>query len=123
MNNVVTIVGNLTREPELRYTPSGAALAKFGVAVNKKWTDKSGKENEEVSFFDVDCWKSLAENVAESLSQGDRVIVTGRLKYRSWETEDGSKRSKIDIEADEVGPALRFASASVTKNPKKGYDE
>ena len=120
MSNQVTVVGNLTREPELRYTPSGAAVAKFGLAVNRSYTNRNGEKVEETSFFNVNAWRQLAENVAESLSTGTRVIVSGRLQSRSWETEDGQKRTVVEIEADEVGPSLRWATASVTKTTRGG---
>lgn len=114
--NTITIVGNCTRDPELRFTSSGQALCSFGVAVNRRWQNKQTQEwEEQVSFFDVTCWQTLAENVAESIVKGARVIVTGRLDQRSWETDAGEKRSKVEIVADEVGPSLRYATASVTK--------
>ena len=120
MSNQVTVVGNLTREPELRYTPSGAAVVKFGLAVNRSYTNRNGEKVEDTSFFNVNAWRQLAENVAESLSTGTRVIVSGRLQSRSWETEDGQKRSVVEIEADEVGPSLRWATAAVTKTTRGG---
>ena len=121
--NNITVIGNCTRDPELRFTAGGQALASFGVAVNRRWQNRQTNEWEEaVSFFDVTCWQQLAENVAESVQKGSRVIVTGRLDQRSWETQEGDKRSKVEIVADEVGPSLRYASASVTKNEKRGGD-
>ncbi|HEY8199927.1 MAG TPA: single-stranded DNA-binding protein [Actinomycetota bacterium] len=120
MSNQVTVVGNLTREPELRYTPSGAAVAKFGLAVNRSYTNRNGEKVEDTSFFNVNAWRQLAENIAESLSTGTRVIVSGRLQSRSWETEDGQKRTVVEIEADEVGPSLRWATAAVTKTTRGG---
>jgi len=123
--NNVTVIGNCTRDPELRFTPSGMAVATFGVAVNRRWQNKQSNEWEEaVSFFDVTCWQQLAENVAESVYKGTRVVVTGRLDQRSWETQDGEKRSKVEIVADEVGPSLRYATAAVTKNERRdgGFD-
>ena len=120
--NNVTIVGNITRDPELRYTPSGQANVRIGVAVNRKWQDRNSGEWQEVtSFFDVICWREMAENVNESLKKGTRVIVTGRLEQRSWE-QDGNKRSVVEINADEIGPSLRWASASVTRNERRGGD-
>lgn len=110
--NHVTIVGNATRDPELRFTPGGQAVASFGVAYNYK--PKDGDER--VSFFDVTCWGSLAENVAESVAKGTRVLVAGRLEQRSWETDAGEKRNKVEIVADSVSPDLRWASAVVTRN-------
>jgi len=119
--NTVTLVGNITRDPELRFTPSGAPTATFGLAVNRRWQNRQTQEWEEAtSFFDVVCWREQAENAAESLSRGSRVIVTGRLEQRSWETADGEKRSKIEVIADEIGPSLRWATAQVTKNERRG---
>lgn len=118
--NSVTIVGTLTRDPELRFTPSGQGVASFGVAVNRRWQNKQTNEWEEaVSFFDVVAWGTLGENVAECLTKGTRVIVDGRLEQRSWETEGGDKRSKIEIVADEIGPSLRWATATVAKNERR----
>jgi single-strand DNA-binding protein len=117
--NNVTIVGNVTRDPELRFTPSGQANARIGVAVNRKWQDRnSGEWQEATSFFDVICWRELAENVSESLKKGTRVIVTGRLEQRSWEQE-GNKRSVVEINADEVAPSLRWATAKVEKTERR----
>ena len=119
--NTVTVVGNTTREPELRFTNSGQALATFGLAVNRRWQNKQTNEwEEDTSFFDVTCWAQMAENVAESVAKGARVVVTGRLEQRSWETQDGDKRSKVEVIADEVGPSLRWATAQVTKNERRG---
>jgi len=119
--NTVTIVGNLTRDPELRYTPSGQANASFGVAVNRRWMNRQTNEWEErVSFFNVVCWREMADNVSESLAKGARVVVTGRLEQRSWETDNGEKRSVVEIVADEIGPSLRWASAQITKNDRRG---
>ena len=121
--NTVTVMGNCTRDPELRFTPSGMAVATFGLAVNRRWQNRQTNEWEEaVSFFDVTAWQQLAENVAESVQKGTRVLVTGRLDQRSWETQDGEKRSKIEIVADEIGPSLRYATAQVTKNERRGGD-
>ena len=121
--NSVTLVGNCTRDPELRFTSSGQAVATFGLAVNRRWQNRQSNEWEEaVSFFDVTAWQQLAENVAESVQKGTRVIVAGRLDQRSWETQDGDKRSKIEIVADEVAPSLRWATATITKNERRGGD-
>jgi single-strand DNA-binding protein len=121
--NNVTVVGNATRDPELRFTNSGQAVASFGLAVNRRWQNRQTQEWEEsVSFFDITCWAQLAENVAESVQKGSRVVVTGRLDQRSWETQDGEKRSKIEVIADEVGPSLRWATAQVTKNERRSGD-
>lgn len=121
MDNTVTITGNATREPELRFTPSGQAVASFGVAVNRRWQNRQTQEWEEaVSFFDVTAWAQLAENLAESVTKGTRVTVTGRLDQRSWETQDGDKRSKVEIVADDVAISLRWATAEVMKNERTG---
>lgn len=121
--NNVTLVGNCTRDPELRFTPSGQAVATFGLAVNRRWQNKQSSEWEEaVSFFDVTCWQQMAENVSETVQKGTRVVVTGRLDQRSWETQDGEKRSKVEVVADEVAPSLRWATAAVTKNERRGGD-
>ncbi len=119
MDNTVTVTGNATREPELRFTPSGQAVANFGVAVNRRWQNRSTQEWEEsVSFFDVTVWAQLAENVAESVTKGSRVTIVGRLDQRSWETQDGDKRSKVEIVADDVAVSLRWATAEVTRNER-----
>ena len=110
-DNTVTVVGNMTRDPELRFTASGIAVTDFGVAWNTK--DKDG--NESVSFFDITCWRDLAEHVAESLGKGSRVIVHGRLDQNTWETKEGDKRSKVRIVADDVAPSLRWATATVER--------
>ena len=116
MDNTVTLVGNVTRDPEIRYTPSGQTVATFGLAVNRRWQNKATNEwEEQVSFFDVKCWAQMAENVAESVPRGTRVLVTGRLEQRSWETDNGEKRSKVEVVADEVAPSLRWATAQVQK--------
>ena len=118
--NSVTIVGTLTRDPELRFTPSGQGVASFGVAVNRRWQNKQTNEWEEaVSFFDVVAWGTLGENVAESVTKGARLIVVGRLDQRSWESDSGEKRSKVEIVADEIGPSLRWATAEVSKNERR----
>ena len=120
MSNSITITGNLTREPEIRYTKEGQATAQLGVAVNRRWQDRTTQEwQEATSFFDVVCWRDLAENVALSLSKGMRVIVTGRLDQRSWETEDGEHRSKVEITADEIGPSLLFATTDVQRTARR----
>jgi len=122
-DNTVTIVGNLTRDPELRFTPSGQATATFGVAVNRSWTDRQTNERKEVtSFLDVVCWGQLAENAAQSLTRGTRVVVSGRLDQRSWENQEGDKRSKVEITADEVSPSLKWATVEITKNERRSPD-
>ena len=120
-DNTVTLVGNVTRDPELRYTPSGQTVATFGLAVNRRWQNRQTNEwEEQVSFFDVKAWSGLAENVAESIQRGTRVIVTGRLEQRSWETDNNEKRSKIEVVADEIAPSLRWATAQVHKIERSG---
>jgi single-strand DNA-binding protein len=119
-DNTVTIIGNVTRDPELRYLTSGTALASFGVAWNNRYKDRNGQQVEDTSFFDVTCWRELADNVSESISKGDRVIIYGKLEQRSWETQDGEKRSKVEIVADEVAPSLRWATARVEKIRRDG---
>ena len=121
--NHISIVGNITRDPELRFTPAGTATAAFGVAVNRRWQNRQTNEWEEaVSFFDVVCWNQLAENAAQSLTRGTRVMVTGRLDQRSWENQEGEKRSKVEITANEVAPSLRWATVEITKNERRGPD-
>jgi single-strand DNA-binding protein len=126
----VTIEGNLTRDPEIRYTRDGKAVTQLGVAVNRRWRDGPNDVWEEsTSFFDVVCWSELAENCALSLARGMRVIVTGRLEQRSWETEEGDRRWKVEISASDVGPSLRLATADVqrverhTSEPDKVFYE
>jgi single-strand DNA-binding protein len=117
--NQVTIVGNLTDDPELRYTPAGAAVATFTVAVNRRTRDESGQwKDGETSFFRCNVWRQQAENVAESLNKGMRAIVIGRLRQRSWETPEGQKRTVVEIEVESVGPSLEWAKASVSKTPR-----
>lgn len=121
--NQIVIVGNLTDDPELRYTPNGAAVANFRVAVNRRYKDQSGEwKDGETSFFRVNAWRTLAENSAESLTRGTRVVVTGRLRSRSWETPEGQTRTAVEIEADEVAPSLRWATAKVEKQSRGGGD-
>lgn len=118
--NSITVVGNVVRDPELRFTPSGQATTTFGIAVNRRWQNRQTQEWEEAtSFFDVVCWREMAENVSDSIQKGARIIVTGRLEQRSWEAGEGERRYKIEIVADEVGPSLRWASAEVKKNERR----
>ena len=121
--NTITVVGNLTRDPELRYTPTGQAVVKFGIAVNRFYTNRNGERVESTDFFNVNVWRSVAVNVAESLTTGARVLVTGRLQSRNWETEDGAKRSTVEIEAEEVAASLRFATVAITKATKAGAQD
>jgi single-strand DNA-binding protein len=120
MTSTVTIVGNITRNPELRFTPTGQANTSFGVAVNRRWQNRQTQVWEEsTSFFDIVAWGGLAENIAQCLTKGDRVVVEGRLDQRSWETNDGDKRSKVEITANEVAPSLRWATVEITKNERR----
>src|SRR6266571_8984149 len=115
---LVTIIGNLTNDPELRFTPSGAAVASFTVASSSRVLDKQTNEwkDGDTTFLRCNVWRQYAENVAESLQRGMRVIVNGRLKQRSYETKEGEKRTVYEIEVDDVGPALRYATAKVVKS-------
>lgn len=113
-DSTVTIVGNLTRDPELRFTAGGKGIASFGVAVNRRW-QQGGEWQEKVSFFNVTAWDTLGENIAASLTKGTRVIVTGRLEQREYETQQGEKRNVVEIVADEIGPSLRWARAEVER--------
>lgn len=116
--NIVNIVGNVTRDPELRYTPSGASVCNFSIAWNNRY-ERNGQQIENVSYFDVVVWREQAENVASSITKGMRVMVTGRLDQRSWDDQQtGAKRSKVEIVADEVAPSLRWASAQITRNER-----
>jgi single-strand DNA-binding protein len=116
-DTTITVIGNLTDDPELRFTPSGAAVAKFRVASTPRFMDKSTNEwkDGEPLFLACTVWRQAAENVAESLTRGSRVIVSGRLKQRSYETREGEKRTVIELEVDEIGPSLRYATAKVQK--------
>ena len=120
----VTVVGNLTNDPELRFTPSGAAVASFTVASSARVLDKATKEwkDGEPVYMRCSVWRQYAENVAESLTKGTRVIVSGRLKQRSYETREGEKRTVMELEVDDVGPALRYATAKVNRVQRQGND-
>jgi single-strand DNA-binding protein len=107
----ITITGNLTDDPDLRFTPNGNPVANFRLAVTARVKDGEGWRDGETSFFRVNVWRQLAEHVAESLTKGDRAVVIGRLKSRSWETPEGERRSVVEVEADEVAPSLRWATA------------
>ena len=124
MTSQITIVGNVVGDPSMRFTPSGMATVSFGVAVNRRWMDRQTNEwKEATSFFDVVAWRDLAGNIAESLTKGARVIVTGRLEQRSWQTDDGDRRSKVEIVADDIGPSLRWATADVRRTERRGPDQ
>ena len=116
-DTTITMIGNLVDDPELRFTPSGAAVAKFRVASTPRYLDKATNEwkDGESLFLQCQIWRQAAENVAESLTKGMRVILSGRLKQRSYETKEGEKRTVFEVEVDEVGPSLRSATAKVTR--------
>ncbi len=119
---VITVIGNLTDDPELKFTPSGAAVANFTVASTPRTFDKQTNEwkDGDALFLRCAAWRQLAENVAESLQKGQRVIVTGNLKIRNFERQDGSKGTSVEINVDEIGPSLKFATAKVTKASRSG---
>ena len=121
-DTVITVVGNLTADPELRFTPSGAAVANFTVASTPRIYDRQSGEwrDGEALFLRCNIWREAAENVAESLTRGSRVIVQGRLKQRSFETREGEKRTVVEVEVDEMGPSLRYATAKVNKASRSG---
>jgi single-strand DNA-binding protein len=118
----ITVVGNLTADPELRFTPSGAAVANFTVASTPRTFDRQSNEwkDGEALFLNCSVWRQAAENAAESLTRGMRVVVTGRLKARSYETREGEKRTVFEIDVDEIGPSLKYATAKVTKTSRSG---
>jgi single-strand DNA-binding protein len=121
-DTTITVIGNLTDDPELRFTPSGAAVAKFRVASTPRFLDRQSGEwkDGEPLFLACNIWRDAAEHVAESLQRGTRVIVTGRLRQRSYETREGEKRTVIELEVDEIGPSLRYATAKVQKMARSG---
>lgn len=119
---VITVVGNLTNDPELRFTPSGSAVANFTIASTPRTFEQNSKEwkDGETLFLRAAVWKEAAENVAESLTKGMRVIIQGRLKSRSYETKEGEKRTVIELEVDEIGPSLKYANAKVNRTQRTG---
>ncbi|MBF6469150.1 single-stranded DNA-binding protein [Nocardia beijingensis] len=119
-DTVITVIGNLTADPELRFTPAGQAVANFTVASTPRVFDRNSNEwkDGEALFLRCNIWREAAENVAESLTRGSRVIVSGRLKQRSYETREGEKRTVVELEVDEVGPSLRYATAKVNKTSR-----
>ena len=119
-DNQVMLVGNLTDDPELRFTPNGAAVANFRLAVTPRVREGDSWKDGETSFFRINVWRQQAENVAETLQKGTRCIVVGRLRTRSWETPEGEKRSVTEVEADEIGPSLKFATAKVERSSRGG---
>ncbi|BAN04577.1 single-stranded DNA-binding protein [Ilumatobacter coccineus] len=114
MDNTVTLVGNITRDPELRYTTGGRGVASFGLAVNRRW-QSNGEWQEAVSFFNIVAWADLGENAAASLTKGSRVIVTGRLEQRSYDNKEGQKVNITEVIADDLGPSLKWAQAQVER--------
>src|SRR5665811_1108557 len=120
--NTVTVIGNLVEDPELRFTPSGIAMAKIRVAVDGRWKDQAGEWQEQTSFFGGTLWREAAENAAESLQKGVRVMITGSLEQRQWETQEGEKRSVVELRIEEIGPSLRWATASITKTARDSGD-
>ena len=126
-DNSITVTGGVVRDPELQFLNAGTAVVKFTVAVSRKWQNRQTQEwEEETSYFDVSQFGDAAENVANSLVKGTRVVVTGRLDQRSWETDNGEKRSAVEIKADEIAPSLRWATATIIRTPKasspSGYE-
>jgi single-strand DNA-binding protein len=121
-DTIITVIGNLTADPELRFTPSGAAVANFTVASTPRIFDRQTNEwkDGEALFLRCNIWREAAENVAESLTRGSRVIVQGRLKQRSFETREGEKRTVVELEVDEIGPSLKYATAKVNKASRSG---
>ena len=121
-DTIITVIGNITGDPELRFTPSGAAVANFTVASTPRQFDRQSNEwkDGETLFMRCSVWRDAAENVAESLARGTRVIVSGRLKSRSYETKEGEKRTVVEMEVDEVGPSLRYATAKVNRTQRGG---
>jgi len=118
MSNNVTVIGNLTADPELRFTASGVAMVNISVADSRRYQDRNGDWQEDTSFFRGTCWRDMAENVAESLTKGARVVISGRLKQRTWETAEGEKRNVVELDIQEIAPSLRWATATVTKTPR-----
>jgi single-strand DNA-binding protein len=114
-SNFITFIGNLTDDPDLRFTGGGAAVATLRVASNRRFTDRSGQQQEETTYLNVNCWRDLAENAAESLKKGDRVVVIGRVRVRSYDNQQGQTVWVTEIEADEIAPSLRWARAQVTR--------
>jgi single-strand DNA-binding protein len=119
MSNNVTLIGNLTMEPELRFTPSGVAMARIGIAVNRRF-QRDGEWQEQTSFFYGTVWREQAEHVAESLQKGTRVIISGRMEQRTWEDREGQSRESVEVVIDEIGPSLRWATATVNKTQRSG---
>ncbi len=106
--NQINLLGNLTRDPEIKYTNEGTAICEIGIAVGRRWTDKEGKESESVDFFNATCWNTMAENCVASLKKGDRVLVNGHMNLRSWENKEGKKFNIINMTADTIAASLEF---------------
>jgi single-strand DNA-binding protein len=121
-DTVITVIGNLTSDPELRFTPSGAAVADFTIASTPRTLDRQTQEwkDGDALFLRCSCWRQMAEHVAGSLTRGSRVMAQGRLKQRSFETKEGEKRTVVELEVDEIGPSLRYATATVSKVARSG---
>lgn len=119
MENTITVVGNITRDPELTFLDGGLAILKFSIAVNRRWKDRNTQEwVERVSYFNIVARGPVADNASSSITKGTRVVVFGRVEQRSWETDGGDTRSTVEINAEEVGPSLRYATAKITKTPR-----
>lgn len=119
-SNYVTFIGNLTDDPELRFTQGGTPVATIRLASNRRWNDRDGQQQEETTYLNVTCWREMAENVAETLHKGDRAIAIGRLKVRSYENREGQTVWTTEIEADEIAPSLRWAKANVNRSAGGG---
>lgn len=119
-SNYVTMIGNLTKDPELRFTGNGAAVCSISFASNRRYQTRDGQQQEETTFMEATCWRDMAENVGESLHKGDRIIVIGRLRKRSYENKDNQTVWVTEIEADEIAPSLRWAQANVRKSQGSG---
>jgi single-strand DNA-binding protein len=117
-DNSITLVGNLTRDPEIRFTATGRAVASFGIAVGRRY-QVNGEWQEQTSYFNITAWGQLGENAAATFTKGTRVVVTGRLEQREYTSREGEKRTAIDVIADELGPSLRWATATVVRTPKQ----
>lgn len=121
--NTITVSGNITRDPEIRFTPSGQSVCSFSVAVNRSWQNRQTQEwEEQTSFFDVKAWGQLGQNISDTVAKGSRVVVSGRLEQRSWETEQGERRYAFEIVADDVAVSLLYATAEISKNERREGD-
>ncbi len=118
MDSTITLVGNLTRDPVLRVTAGGLAVAELGLAVSRRWRDHDGDPKEHTSYFSVVAWRALAEHCAATLHKGDLVMVVGRPEQRSWQTDNGERRATVEVVADDIGPSLRWATAVVERTSR-----